>query len=81
MAVLYNSHHTQILSVFGVQSLSPSQSTEDEFRIEQTEFIEKLTQLASELDASRTLPTSLSMLLVGSSVGIIYPLCLMLFPI
>ena len=74
MAVLHDSHHTQILSIFGAQSLSPSQSTEDEFRIEQAEFIEKLTKLASELDASRTLPISLSMLLVGSSVGIIIPI-------
>lgn len=74
MAVLHDSQHTQILSIFGEQSMSPSQSTQDEFRIEQAKFIEKLTKLASELDASRTLPISMSMLLVGSSVGIIIPI-------
>ena len=66
--------HSQILNIFRLQSLSPPQFSRDEFGIDRTEFIEKITKLASELDASRTLPISLSMLLVGSSVGIVIPI-------
>lgn len=37
-------------------------------------FIEKLRQLATEIDTAHTIPISISMLLVGSSVGIVIPI-------
>ncbi len=42
--------------------------------IEKYEFQRKITSLATELDLSRSIPISASMLLVGSSVGIIIPI-------
>eukprot|EP00554_Chaetoceros_debilis_P012582 CAMPEP_0194115640 /NCGR_PEP_ID=MMETSP0150-20130528/24220_1 /TAXON_ID=122233 /ORGANISM="Chaetoceros debilis, Strain MM31A-1" /LENGTH=631 /DNA_ID=CAMNT_0038806175 /DNA_START=21 /DNA_END=1912 /DNA_ORIENTATION=+ len=39
-----------------------------------SEFEARLTSLATDLDASKTIPISVSMLLVGSSVGIIIPI-------
>lgn len=42
--------------------------------IEKYEFQQKITSLATELDMSRSIPISTSMLLVGSSVGIIIPI-------
>ena len=53
--------------------LSNSNEMNHEVKMTRDEFCDKIEALATELDISRTIPISASMLLVGSSVGVIIP--------
>jgi MFS family permease len=53
--------------------LSNSNDMNPNVKMTRDEFCNKIEALATELDTSRTIPISASMLLVGSSVGVIIP--------
>ena len=46
----------------------------EQITIQKQVFLEKIRHLATKIDTARTLPISISMLLVGSSVGIVIPI-------
>ena len=48
-------------------------STNETPSLTKTQFVDRLTELASQVDRPRTAPVFLSMLLVGASVGVITP--------
>jgi MFS family permease len=47
---------------------------QQQYQMEKHIFISKVNHLASKIDTTHTIPISLSMLLVGSSVGIVIPI-------
>jgi MFS family permease len=68
---LYISNEAQRI----LQVLAPATSTTNasDISISKTQFVDRITELATQIDQKRTAPVFLSMLLVGASVGVITP--------